>query len=132
MGLTLPSGFFTRQMESGGLLLLFDGMDEAASPARRERIVELIEAFVEGLSPESRVIITSRPHDYRRRFEAAAYRHYELCEFDDGEVQAFIQGWRTVHEPDRTAAVEKGERLWKALNRERIFCPWRGTRSSSP
>lgn len=81
MGLNLPQDFFPRQMQRGALMLLFDGLDEAASPARRNQIVGLIEAFVDNLTPESRVIITSRPHDYRRRFEAAAYRHYELCEF---------------------------------------------------
>jgi hypothetical protein len=115
MGLNLPPDFFPRQLERGPLMFLFDGLDEAASPARRNRIVELIEAFVDNLPRESRAIITSRPQDYRRRFEAAAYRHYELCEFDDGEIQTFVQGWRSVHEPDRAAAVEKGERLWKAL-----------------
>ncbi len=115
MGPNLPPDFFPRQMERGGLMLLFDGLDEAASPASRDRIVELIEGFVENLSTESRVAITSRPHDYRRRFEAAAYRHYELCEFDDDEIQTFIHGWQQVHEPDPAKAVEKGERLWKAL-----------------
>ena len=115
MGPNLPPDFFPRQMERGGLMLLFDGLDEAASPASRDRIVDLIEAFAENLSAESRVAITSRPHDYRRRFEAAAYRHYELCEFDDGEIQTFIHGWQQVHEPDPAKAVEKGERLWKAL-----------------
>jgi len=38
-----------------------------------------------------------------------------LCEFDDDEIQTFVQGWRSVHEPDRAAAVAQGERLWKAL-----------------
>ena len=123
MGLNLPQNFFLRQMERGALMLLFDGLDEAASPARRDQIVEAIEAFAGNLTPESRVIITSRPHDYRRRFEAAAYRHYELCEFDDDEVQAFVQGWRSVHEPDRTAAVEKGEALWKALQAREDILP---------
>jgi hypothetical protein len=123
MGLNLPQDFFVRQMERSGLMLLFDGLDEAASPARRNRIVELIEAFAANLTPESRVIITSRPHDYRRRFETAAWRHYGLCEFDDGEIQAFVQGWRAVHEPDRAAAVEKGEALWKALQAREDILP---------
>jgi len=123
MGLNLPPDFFPRQMERGGLMVLFDGLDEAATPASRNRIVDLIEAFVDNLSAESRVAITSRPHDYRRRFEAAAYRHYELCEFDDGEIQTFIQGWRAVHEPDRAAAIEKGDRLWKTLEGRQDILP---------
>jgi formylglycine-generating enzyme required for sulfatase activity len=123
MGLNLPPDFFLRQMERGPLMLLFDGLDEAATQARRNEMVALIETFVDNLSPESRVIITSRPHDYRRRFEAAAYRHYELCEFDDAEIQTFVQGWRAVHEPDRAAAVDKGEALWKALQARKDILP---------
>ncbi|NWF83177.1 MAG: SUMF1/EgtB/PvdO family nonheme iron enzyme [Bryobacteraceae bacterium] len=123
MGLNLPHDFFVRQMERNGLVLLFDGLDEATSPARRDEIVELIEAFAGNLTPQSRVIITSRPHDYRRRFEAAAYRHYELCQFDDGEIQTFIQGWRSLHEPDQAAAVEKGEALWNALKARKDILP---------
>jgi hypothetical protein len=123
MGLNLPQDFFPRQMERGALMLLFDGLDEAASPARRNRIVELIETFADHLTPESRAMVTSRPHDYRRRFEAAAYRHYELCEFDDGEIQTFVQGWRSVHEPDRTKAAEKGGRLWTALEGRKDILP---------
>jgi hypothetical protein len=123
MGLNLPPDFFPRQMRRGPLMLLFDGLDEAASPARRNRVVERIEAFVDNLTPESRVIITSRPHDYRRRFESAAYRHYELCEFDDDEIQTFVQGWRAVHEPDRTKSAEKGERLWRALQARKDILP---------
>jgi hypothetical protein len=123
MGLSLPQDFFPRQMERGPLMLLFDGLDEAASPARRGRIVELIEAFVDNLTPESRVVVTSRPHDYRRPFEAAAYQHYRLCEFDDGEIRTFVQGWQSVHEPDRAKAAEKGDRLWTALEGRKDILP---------
>ena len=123
MGLNLPQDFFLRQMQRGPLMLLFDGLDEAPSPAHRNQMVELIEAFVDNLTPESRVMVTSRPHDYRRRFEAAAYRHFELCEFDNDEIQTFVQGWRSVHEPDRAAAVDKGEALWKALQAREDILP---------
>ena len=34
-------------------------------------------------------------------------------EFDNDEIRTFVQGWRSVHEPDQAAAVEKGEALWK-------------------
>ena len=85
----MPLGFFHRRMESQGLILLFDGLDETGTAARRSEIVELITAFAENLSAKSRVIVTSRPHDYRHRFN---YPHYDLCEFDDTEIQSCIQG----------------------------------------
>jgi hypothetical protein len=123
MGEALPAGFFHRQMEAGGIVLLFDGLDEAGSLARRNDIVDMIAEFAEGLSGNSRVIVSSRPHDYRHRFEGATWRHYELCEFDDKEIQSFIQGWRAVHEPDKAAAVEKGEILWNALKGRKDILP---------
>jgi len=115
MGETLPVGFFVREMERGGLAVLLDGLDEAATPARRSQIVELIGEFAETLSADSRLILTSRPHDYRHRFDSETYRHYHLQPFDDDEVVRFIQGWQEIHEPDREAASQKGDRLWKAL-----------------
>ena len=115
MGETLPAGFFHDEMQASGLAVLFDGLDEAASPARRNHIVDLISEFTETLSKNSRVILSSRPHDYRHRFDSDTYRHYDLQPFDDGEIVRFIQGWQDIHEPDRKAACEKGERLWKAL-----------------
>jgi len=128
MGETLPKGFFLRQMASlqkasGGLLVLFDGLDEAGSAERRNQIVDLIAEFAEGLSQNSRLVVTSRPHDYRHRFEGVSYHHCELCEFDDDEIQSFIQGWRRIHEPDRAAAEEKGERLWRALEGRKDILP---------
>ncbi|MEO8658719.1 MAG: SUMF1/EgtB/PvdO family nonheme iron enzyme [Bryobacteraceae bacterium] len=123
MSITLPVGFFRRQMESTGLMVLFDGLDETRSPARRNEIVGLIEQFGATLSAESQVVITSRPHDYRHRFEAAAYRHYELCEFNDEEIQEFILAWRAVHEPDREKALAIGEGLWKVLEGRKDILP---------
>src|SRR5258708_3574999 len=123
MGEQLPAGFFHRQMEAGGLAVLFDGLDEAGSLARRNELVDRIAEFAEGLSGNSRVIVTSRPHDYKHRFEGASWRHYELCEFNDTEIQSFIQGWRAIHEPHRAQAVEKGERLWRALQGRQDILP---------
>ncbi|MCP5116896.1 MAG: hypothetical protein GY953_39220, partial [bacterium] len=103
-------------MKSHGLLVLFDGLDEAGSPARRKAIIDMVSGFTDDLLPNSRVIITSRPHDYaRERFPAQEYPHYDLCEFNDEEVQKFIRGWRLAHEPDRQAAEERSAELWSAI-----------------
>jgi hypothetical protein len=83
-GMELPPEFFRRAMESTGLLVLFDGLDEATSPERRNEVVECVSAFAGSLQAGSRVVITSRPYDYRevRSFEAAEYAHFDLCPFD--------------------------------------------------
>ena len=116
VGRTLPDKFFPRAMESRGLLVLFDGLDEGGSPARRKEIIELVSAFADDLLPNSRLLITSRPHDYaKQRFPARDYPHYDLQEFDDDEIKTFIHGWRRAHEPDPAAAGEKADKLWGAI-----------------
>ncbi|MCP5116889.1 MAG: NACHT domain-containing protein, partial [bacterium] len=47
VGRTLPKGFFYQVMKSHGLLLLFDGLDEAGSPARRKDIINMVSGFSE-------------------------------------------------------------------------------------
>ena len=106
-------------MKSGGLLVLLDGLDEVPSEARRIDLVDLVSAFARNLSGGSRVIISSRPHEYARsRFDAGAYEHFELCPFNDGEIQQFLRGWCLLHEPNRAAADEEAQRLWQAVEAE--------------
>ncbi|MCW5976609.1 MAG: SUMF1/EgtB/PvdO family nonheme iron enzyme [Bryobacteraceae bacterium] len=109
-----PRGFFSRMMEKQGLLVLFDGLDEAGSLARRKEIVNQVSQFAGELSAASRVIVTSRPHDYQRQ-RLVDYAHFNIQEFDHEEIQTFIRGWRLAHEPDRAAAEDKAAKLWKAL-----------------
>ncbi len=67
-------------------------------------------------------MITSRPYDYRHRF-IAVDRHFQLREFTDGQIQQFIEGWQYEHVPDRKAAREKGDRLWKELQKRPDIMP---------
>jgi len=123
MGEALPPGFFLREMQAGGVALLFDGLDEASSLERRNEIVDLIRTLAGQLPPASRLIVTSRPHDYRRRFEDASWVHVDLAEFDNSEIQAFIAGWQKIHQPDRAAARDKGKDLWDALESRQDILP---------
>jgi hypothetical protein len=111
----LPPGFFLREAKASGVALLFDGLDEASSVAVRNEIVNLIATLAAKLPVNSRLIVTSRPHDYRHRFEGASWAHLDLAEFDDDEIQTFIAGWQKIHQPDRTLARDKGKDLWQAL-----------------
>ena len=53
LGLTLPAGFLVREMERRGLLVLFDGLDEAATPGRRLHVMELVSAVADSGSPST-------------------------------------------------------------------------------
>ncbi|MEZ5351212.1 MAG: hypothetical protein R2762_01120 [Bryobacteraceae bacterium] len=86
--LTAPAGFLHREMNRRGLLVLFDGLDEAATPARRRTVMDAIHAFAGTLGDSSRVMISSRPHEYaEQKFDAAEYAHFDLCEFDKEEIR---------------------------------------------
>jgi len=119
----LPAGFFRRQMQAGGVALMLDGLDEASSLKRRNEMVDLIGALADQLSGNSRLIVTSRPHDYRQRFEAESWAHLDLAEFDDEEIQTFIAGWQKIHQPDRAAARERERDLWQALQSREDILP---------
>jgi hypothetical protein len=119
----LPHGFFQREMNTSGVVLLFDGLDEAGSLARRNEIVKLLGAMAALLSADSRIVVTSRPHDYRDRFDDAAWQHFDLAEFDDNEIQTFIAGWQKIHQPERAAARDKGKDLWQALESRQDILP---------
>ncbi len=119
----LPAGFFQGQIQAGGVAVLFDGLDETSSLARRNEIVKLIGAFAAQLPASSLLVATSRPHDYRERFDEAAWKHADLAEFDDGEIQTFIAGWQKIHQPDRAAARDRGKDLWNALESRKDILP---------
>ena len=124
LGLNLPAGFFRRQMAAGGLLVLFDGLDEVPSESRRIQIVDRVSAFARDLSRESRAIITSRPHEYARVcFAADEYRHFDLCEFNDDEIQEFINTWYQLNEPGRVAWRKHAGELWHKLKSREDILP---------
>jgi NACHT domain len=126
---TLPPDFFPRAMESQGLLVLIDGLDEAGSADRRERVVKRVEAFAAKLTRESRLIVTTRPYDYLHRFDPGQYRHVDLCPFDDAEIQNFLGAWCASHEADRVRAENRATALWPALESRKPIKDLAGTRS---
>jgi predicted NACHT family NTPase len=58
-------------------------------------------------------LVTSRPHDYLDRLES--FPHFDLCPFNDDEIQQFIGGWSRVHESDAAKAADRATALWSAL-----------------
>src|SRR5262249_22040260 len=81
LNLALPMGFFRKEISGDGVLLLLDGLDEVPSEARRGELVDCVDHLVQPLSAKSRVLVSSRPHDYTRiGFSTSTYRHFDLCE----------------------------------------------------
>ncbi len=112
VGLTMPAGFFRRMDEKHGLFVFFDGLDEAV---RQQDAVSLVSGFADGLAPHSRVVVTSRPFEYRHPLDPSVYRHYRLSEFDDEEIKTFIDRWRKAREADSTEAQRRADQLWQSV-----------------
>ena len=104
-------------------LVMFDGLEEAGSPDRCARMLELIAEFAGRLGGESRVLVTSRPVE-GLRVDAEAWRQFELCEFEGQEVGQLVVAWARAYEPDDPAVGEKAERFLLALERHEDLYAW--------
>jgi energy-coupling factor transporter ATP-binding protein EcfA2 len=115
-GLRLPKGFFEAYLDSGRALLMFDGLDEVAAESRRAEIRSMISAFITGRHPANRVIITSRIAGYSRaQFSTTDYRHFTLEDFNDDEIEEFIERWYRSRLTNRAKADEDAKNLKEAL-----------------
>ncbi|NER99630.1 MAG: NACHT domain-containing protein [Symploca sp. SIO1B1] len=118
---TLPTGFFEHWLKEGKALILLDGLDEVANPAKREEIVDKIRCFL-GQFQQNRAIITSRPAGYRRDFfHTTEFPHYWLQKFDQERIQLFIEQWYNSRIRDPKEAQRCKDSLKEALEeQERI------------
>ncbi len=106
LGLPVPDGFLEREADTGGILLLFDGLDEAGNDARRDNIVDGIARLVDALPEWTRAVISTRLHDYtRKQFDSRRFAHFELREFTGEQIQTFVRRWG--RSTARTAATPR-------------------------
>lgn len=115
--LRLPYGFFEREKQTG-LAVFIDGLDEVTTE-RRIAILTAISHLADHLPHPSRIVITSRPAEYQRTPLASAhYRHWELQDFNDDEVQACIENWRRIHESSAEANRQAVVDLWERVKED--------------
>jgi hypothetical protein len=94
------SGWVTRQLEAGRLLLLVDGVDEVPERDRsrtRDWLEELLTAY-----PAARCVVTTRPSAIREGWlSRCGFTELELQPMSRADVLAFIGKW---HVATRTSA----------------------------
>jgi predicted NACHT family NTPase len=109
------------QLQKGNALVMFDGLDEVFNPAQREDIINDIIRFTDKY-PDVQVIVTSRVIGYKdERFRNSEFRHLMLQDFDDEQIQDFINRWHQLTFNDKSDAADKKARLERGIERSKAI-----------
>jgi predicted NACHT family NTPase len=109
------------QLQKGNALVMFDGLDEVFDPAQREDIINDIIRFTDEY-PDIQVIVTSRVIGYKdERFRNSEFRQLMLQDFDDEQIQDFINRWHRLTFNDSSDAEDKKSRLERGIERSKAI-----------
>jgi predicted NACHT family NTPase len=109
------------QLQKGNTLVMFDGLDEVFDPAQREDIINDIIRFTDEY-PDIQVIVTSRVIGYKdERFRNSEFRQLMLQDFDDKQIQDFINRWHRLTFNDSSNAEDKKSRLERGIERSKAI-----------
>ncbi len=106
----MPRGWIDRQMNSGRVLLMIDGLDEIDPTLREQQLVPWLRQLCEDY-PDCRFLLSSRPPGYSRgSFEGLGFHESELQDFDDPQIAEFTRHWCTAVRLARNEAQEEARR----------------------
>lgn len=110
-GFPKPKQFTEKALEQGKLLILLDGLDEVPS-VNVNSVIDAIQDFVDRYD-KNRYIASCRTAAYRYNFKR--FSDVILSEFDDEQIQQFINNWFRSEEDKQagTAAL-----CWELLERD--------------
>ena len=113
--------FVENDLKTGKCQLLLDGFDELATKEQQEQIAVLIHRFMDKYH-KCPIVVTSRIAGYHD--ELSGFTKLELMEFDDKQIELFIQNWFGTSDPEKAtsmqAAIKANEQL-KALARNPLM-----------
>jgi GTPase SAR1 family protein len=102
-------------LQTGNVLVMFDGLDEVFDPRKREDVITDIHRFTNEY-PNVQVIVTSRVIGYKpQRLRDADFRHFMLQDLDSAQIQDFIYRWHELTFIDEADKVRKRERLQRGI-----------------
>lgn len=106
--------FLQRLTLSHGALVVFDGLDECGSIARRERVRAAVDEFMQMYAFRCRFVLTARPYAWHRRPDPKL-GVYQLDEFDDEQIVYFINTWYTLLSRRGWCLTSEAERKCREL-----------------
>jgi predicted NACHT family NTPase len=101
--------FATKALEQGKLIVLLDGLDEISTDQFGSAIEE-IQNFVSRYD-QNRFICSCRVASYNSSFQR--FTDVELLDFDDVQIQQFIQSW---FQSELDKQTETARKCWQVLN----------------
>lgn len=118
--LDIPEGFFDYWLKQGKALILLDGLDEIADENKQREVARHLSYFVTNdRYVQNRVIITSRPAEYKRDFfETQKFPHYFILPFDESKINLFIDKWYNSRFSDREESQRRQSSLKELLNKQ--------------
>jgi formylglycine-generating enzyme required for sulfatase activity len=106
--------FLQRLALSHGALVVFDGLDECGSPARRARVRAAVDEFMQVYAQRCRFVLTARPYAWSGRPDPRQ-GVYMLDAFDDEQIVRFIDTWYTLLPRRRWCTASEAERKRREL-----------------
>ncbi|MGF1600966.1 MAG: NACHT domain-containing protein [Thermosynechococcaceae cyanobacterium] len=111
VGFDFSEAFVEEALRQGKLLVLFDGLDEIPK-ANQDKVIDAIQNFVNRYD-NNRFMVSCRVAAYRSGFRN--FTEIELADFDDEQIQQFINNWftATLDQQNDTA-----NQCWMLLNED--------------
>ena len=100
--------WFDSKLDSGGCVVLIDGLDEVADPKLRQTVVNWVEKQTADYS-KNRYVLTSRPNGYRNN-PIQGFNTLEVQSFAPQDVRRFVHAWYLAtevahHNRENTPAI---------------------------
>lgn len=91
-----------KDLKDGKCRILLDGFDELATEEKQGKIAAEIQEFIERY-PACQVVVTSRIAGYHG--ELKGFTKLELVEFDDKQIEKFIENWFGKIDPEKAQSM---------------------------
>jgi len=104
-----------KSCDSGAVMLMFDGLDEAPDEAWRVKAVKIIENAANSFK-KCNSIVTSRPRGYEGSTVLEQFARADIASFDDEAIREFINRWTAALFPEGgMGRISYEAELWNAV-----------------
>lgn len=112
----LPRRFWHEQLESGGVMVLLDGLDEARDRQRRTQLARFLDNSVRAY-PTCRFVVTTRSHAYGGQVQLSSFNEALIEPLESDAIHEFLERWcRALYPKDPGAGEQYFAALVRALN----------------